>query len=103
MSDDPQIPRARQSEDDRTMLAQTRAAIARSRHLLVETKPLLNVHGIRRDRDSVSITAVGHEWHVFVEQAGQRSITRAYGNQRSALDYAEEKRGKLNLITITLF
>lgn len=71
MPDDPQIPRPRQTEHDRNVLAVARACIERSRQLLIETEPQRDPHRVQLDRNSVSMTQVDDDWHVLVEQVGQ--------------------------------
>lgn len=101
MSDDPEIPRPRQSNHDRNLLVQTRAAINRSRQLLTDTEPERDPHRIQLDRNSVSMTQVDDEWHVLVEQFGHHLITRSFRDERHAENYAEGQRVRLGLQTVT--
>ncbi|AZO10545.1 hypothetical protein EJ074_16455 [Mesorhizobium sp. M3A.F.Ca.ET.080.04.2.1] len=91
MSDDPEIQRPRQSQHDRNLLVQTRAAINRSRQLLIDTEPQRDPHRIQLDRNAVSITQVDDKWHVLVEQADQHMVTRSFRNEQYAVKFAKAK------------
>lgn len=102
MSDLPFIPRARQSESDRKLLAQGRATVEHSRRLLYETQHQTDPYRLSRDlsRNAVSITETCGEWHVLVEQAGHCS-TLTFPIEQDAVDFAEGQKTRLGLVDIT--
>lgn len=105
MPDDPKSrARAKLSTTAACSLSQghvSRACIERSRQLLIKTEPQRDPYRIQLDRNAISITQIDDEWHVLVEQIGQHLVSRSFGDERHAENYAESQRVRLGLQTVT--